>query len=53
MSPQPQSLVSRCERGERRVDAVEFEDFAKLVIDRSRPRRTSDPYNPMAVMGSG
>ena len=27
---QPQSFVSRCETGERRVDAVELEDFAKL-----------------------
>jgi hypothetical protein len=27
---QPQSFVSRCETGERRVDAIELEDFAKL-----------------------
>ena len=26
----PQSFVSRCETGERRVDVLEFEDFVKL-----------------------
>jgi transcriptional regulator with XRE-family HTH domain len=26
----PQSFVSKCESGERRVDVVELEDFAKL-----------------------
>ena len=26
----PQSYVSKCESGERRVDVVELEDFAKL-----------------------
>jgi len=26
----PQSFISRCETGERRVDVLEFEDFVKL-----------------------
>lgn len=26
----PQSFVSRCETGERRVDVLEFEDFVRL-----------------------
>ncbi len=26
----PQSFVSRCETGERRVDVLEFEDFVKV-----------------------
>ncbi len=26
----PQSFVSKCESGERRIDVIELEDFAKL-----------------------
>lgn len=32
----PQSFISRCETGERRVDVIEFEDF--LRIYGARPR---------------